>query len=116
MAKEFIYSIIFDRKWFNLNLTDTDLQLFENYLLENPNSGNLIQGTGGLRKIIWALPNRGKSGSVRILYIDFISYEKIYIVDIFTKDQKENLSMSEKNIIKKVVKAIGEELKHEWTI
>lgn len=116
MAKEFIYSIIFDRKWFNLNFTDTDLQLFENYLLENPNSGNLIQGTGGLRKIRWALPNRGKSGSVRILYIDFISYEKIYIVDIFTKDQKENLSMSEKNIIKKVVKAIGEELKHEWTI
>jgi len=99
----FVYLKNFDDKWNELNLTDDDLILLEDYLSENPDSGNVIQGTGGLRKLRWALPNTSKSGGARILYLDIVVKEKIYMIDLFTKSEKENLTKAEKNNMKKLV-------------
>jgi hypothetical protein len=57
------------------------------------------------------LPDSGKSGGVRVLYVDFIFAEKICLFDLFPKAEKENLSQAEKNALKQIVKAIGEELR-----
>ena len=46
-------------------------------LTVNPSKGDVIQGTGGLRKIRFAFENRGKSGSVRVCYVDFVVYGRI---------------------------------------
>ncbi len=54
--------------------------ILEEFLCVNPQAGVVIEGTGGLRKLRWALPNRGKCGSIRIVHIDFIRYEKIYLI------------------------------------
>ena len=53
--------------------------------------------------------NRGKSGSVRVCYTDFAEYEVIYLITAFEKKEQENLTMEEKNAIKKLVKALKEE-------
>lgn len=111
MKREFVYLPKFDREWQKLGLTDDDHIPLENYLMENPDMGNVMQGTGGLRKLRWALPNRGKSGSIRVLYVDFIYDGTIYMIDLFPKDEKENISQAERNIIKQVIKAIGEEFR-----
>ena len=111
MFREFVYTQKFDREWKNAGLNDDDLLLLELFLLENPNSGRFMQGTGGIRKLRWALPDSGKSGGVRVLYIDFIVSEKICIFDLFTKAEKENLTKAEKTALKHIVKTIGEELR-----
>ena len=111
MKREFVYMPKFEKEWAKLELTDDELVELEDYLLENPNAGDMMRGAGGLRKVRWALPNRGKSGSIRVLYVDFIFDEKIYMIDIFTKDEKDNLTQEERHIIKQIVKAIGEELR-----
>ena len=113
MAREFIYTSKFDKEWNQLGLTDADLRPLESYLLENPNAGQIVKGTGGIRKVRWALPDTGKSSGIRALYVDFISYETIIMFDLFPKDEKENLSKAERNMLRQVVKAMGEELKNE---
>lgn len=54
----------------------------------------------------FAFEGRGKSGSLRIIYVDFEVYEKLYLVDVFPKSEQENLSDEERNSMKKVVKLI----------
>lgn len=111
MTREFIITSIFDKNWKNYTLTDLDLVELEHTLLNQPNIGNIIEGTGGLRKLRFALPNRGKSGSIRILYIDFMSYEKIILVNCYSKNEKDNISDKEKSMYKTFIKSIEQELK-----
>jgi hypothetical protein len=111
MIREFIYSTRFEKSWNKLGLTEDDIRIFEQLILSNPEQGVLIEGTGGLRKVRYALPNKGKSGGVRILYVDFVCYEKIYLFDVFSKNNKDNLTKSEKNDIKKALKIIEENLR-----
>jgi hypothetical protein len=108
MIREFIYTAKFDKEWAALGLTDNDLQPLEKHLLENPQAGMIMEGTGGIRKMRWVLPDRGKSGGIRILYLDYIFSEKICMFDLFPKDLKDNLTAAEKAALKKIVKVIGE--------
>ncbi|MDC7220345.1 MAG: type II toxin-antitoxin system RelE/ParE family toxin [Spirochaetales bacterium] len=73
----------------------------------------MIQGTGGLRKLRWALPGKGKSGSVRTLYVDFAYFEQIYMIACFKKNDKANLSDAEKNQIKSVIEKIKTNLREQ---
>ena len=68
-----------------------------------------MQGTGGLRKVRFAFPNAGKSGSVRVCYIDIEGELEIHLIDVFAKNEKENLSKAEKNQIRIVVEKIKQE-------
>lgn len=68
-----------------------------------------MEGTGGIRKVRFPLKNRGKSGSVRVCYTDFEEYEVTYLITAFTKSEQENLTDAEKNVLKKLVKALKEE-------
>jgi len=111
MIREFIYTSKFDREWKKLGLNDDDLQPLEEFLIDNPEAGRVVEGTGGIRKLRWALPRSGKSGGIRVLYLDFIVAEKICIFDLFPKTVKGNLTKTEKDALKLVVKAIGEELR-----
>jgi hypothetical protein len=79
--------------------------------MKSPNVGNIIQGTGGLTKLRWNLPNIGKSGGLRILYIDFIYQETIILVNCYAKNEINNITAKEKAIYKEFIKNIGEELK-----
>jgi len=111
MIREFVYTSKFDREWKTLGLTEDDLIPLEEFLLENPDAGVIMEGTGGIRKLRWTLPETGKSSGIRVLYLDFIASEKICMFDLFPKDEKGDLSPYEKKALKKIVKAIGEEFR-----
>lgn len=110
MKRKFVIMPIFDRQWRDMGLDDNDLQCLQVQLLENPQAGKVIKGTGKLRKMRFALPGRGKSGSSRILYVDFVLAETIYLIFAYPKNEKDNLTNEECNNIKKLIDRIEESL------
>ena len=102
MRREFVELESFRKAWDNLNLTDEDLKTLEIELLNNPEIGALIQGTGGVRKMRFAFENQGKSGSARVIYVDFEIKEKLYLLGAYAKNVKESLTQEEKNSLKKL--------------
>lgn len=109
MKRTFIEVPMFTKKWKALGLTDEDLRNLENVLLEDPKAGNTIQGTGGLRKIRIALDQHGKRGGGRVIYIDIELKETIYFINVYTKNEKDDLTEDEKKAFKAVVKFLKEE-------
>jgi hypothetical protein len=109
IKRTFIEVPLFTKRWKEIGLNDSDLLNLQIMLLKNPESGPIMEGTGGIRKVRFPLENKGKSGSVRICYTDFEEYEVIYLITAFTKNEQDNLSAEEKNVLKKLVKALKEE-------
>lgn len=101
---------IFDKQWSAMGLDDNDLQALQIELLKDPQIGSVIQGTGKLRKMRFAFPNRGKSGSSRVLYVDFVLAETIYLIFAYPKNEKDNLTDEERNNIKKMIAKIEQSL------
>lgn len=99
----------FTKKWQSLGLTDDDLRTLENILLKNPKAGDVIQGTGGIRKIRIPLEDTGKRGGGRVLYIDIEIKECIYLLNVYTKNEKTDLTDKEKKLLSKLVEVLKEE-------
>jgi hypothetical protein len=116
MDRIFVNMKYFEKCWKELGLNDYDLKSFQEFLLEKPDRGDLIKKTGGVRKIRLDLPksNKGKSGGIRVLYIDFEFYEKIYLLLAFPKSKKENISDKVKNEIRIIVKEIAKQLEKNY--
>jgi hypothetical protein len=111
MIREFVRLLEFEKHCKRVGLTEDDVRAIENALLLAPNAGNVIIGSGGLRKFRYALPDRGKSGGARIIYIDFARYEKIYFVTTYSKSETDNLSPADRNELKSLVKILEAELR-----
>lgn len=109
IKRTFIEVPLFTKRWKEIGLGDEDLLALQIILLKDPASGPVMEGTGGIRKVRFPLENRGKSGSVRVCYTDFEEYEVTYLITAFTKNEQSNLSDSEKNVLRKLVKALKEE-------
>jgi hypothetical protein len=73
------------------------------YLSAHPKSGDLIEGTGGIRKLRWGRGGRGKSGGVRIIYYYHNELMPLYLITLFAKNEQGNLSKSERNDLAKFV-------------
>lgn len=111
MNREFVELPSFRDDWKRLGLTDDNLRELEMDLLLNPKSGAVIEGTGGIRKLRFAFPGRGKSGSARVIYVDFAVYEKTYFLAAYAKTEQENLSKAERNELKALVEMLERQLK-----
>ena len=112
MTRVFVSLKEFDVLWKSIGFGDTELRELQSFLLFFPLSGKVISGTGGLKKMRWALPGQGKSGGLRILYVDFPQFEVLYFITILKKSEKENISKVEKNIISKMITSIENNLKN----
>ncbi len=106
MTREFIIIPSFQVKWKNLGLDDDDMRRLEEEIINDPKVGPVMRGTGGVRKMRFSFENRGKSGSVRVIYIDFEVYEKVYLLDAYQKADKENLTQEERNNLRKAVEIL----------
>lgn len=113
MTREFVYMPSFEKQWKEANLTEDNLRDLELFLCEHPNAGDMIQGTGGLRKLRWSIPGKGKSGGVRTLYVDFATFEQIHMIACFRKSVKESLTGDEKKSIKSVIDQIKMNLRSQ---
>lgn len=94
-------------------MSEEDIEGLTSYLSENPDAGDVMSGTGGMRKVRWSIEsnNKGKSGGVRT--ITFFSGETlpVFLIAAFGKGQKVNLSKAERNQLKK----LSDLLVHEYS-
>ena len=110
MTRIFVELPIFRSKWEDLGLNDSDLRRLQEQLLVDPKVGAVMRGTGGVRKMRFAFEHRGKSGSIRVIYIDFEVYEKIYLITAYPKNEKDNLSDSERAELKRMIAILEAQL------
>ena len=80
-------------KEFDKQVGSSQRDVLHRYLIENPKAGVLLKG--GLRKIRWAKHGGGKSGGVRIIYYFWHAEKPIYLLTLFAKNEKENISGAE---------------------
>ena len=79
-------------------MADADYHELQRELLNNPDRGAVMPGCGGLRKVRWGDTGRGKGkrGGVRIIYLSIPEASRIYLLDIYGKDEKDDLSAAER--------------------
>lgn len=110
MERLFVETTIFQKTLDNLKLKELE-KVIKDEILKDPAAGDVVQGTGGIRKIRIAKPGQqGKSGGYRVLYLDLPNVEVIYLFLVFDKSVMGNIPAAQK----KVIKAMVEELKNEW--
>ncbi|MBI2926429.1 MAG: type II toxin-antitoxin system RelE/ParE family toxin [Verrucomicrobia bacterium] len=76
-------------------LDDDELFVLMEWLARQPGAGKIIPGSGGLRKMRWATKGHGKRGGVRVIYFWWVADDRILLLDIYAKSQKEDLSADE---------------------
>jgi hypothetical protein len=112
MRRAFRETPIFTEK---LNAVGDDdlLRSIEDAILENPEAGATVAGTGGVRKLLAPDPSRGKGkrGGLRILYLDLPDKERTYLLYLYGKNEAEDLTTQEKKIFKELVAEIKGESK-----
>lgn len=90
----------FLRRSQNLLSNEEKLSLV-NYLAAHPLAGDIMQGTGGIRKLRWAAQGRGKSGGARVIYYYHNESIPLFLLTLFGKGEKANLAKSERNDLSK---------------
>ncbi len=73
-----------------------------NYLAAHPSAGDIMQGMGGIRKLRWCAHGKGKSGGVRIIYYVHNESMPLFLLTVFGKGEKANLTKSERNDLAKL--------------
>jgi len=109
MKREFIRTKVFEEDWKDAGLNDDNLLELESQLLENPQAGVVIPHLSGGRKIRFAASGRGKSGGVRVVYVDVIIREHIYLLLAYPKNVQVNLTSEQKRMLNSLINTIKEE-------
>lgn len=84
-------------------LTDEEYKDFQLYLAENPEAGDIMQRTGGLRKIRWKSKGKGKRGGIRIIYYFQTAADQIYLLTLYGKNEVADLTSDECKSLRKLV-------------
>jgi hypothetical protein len=74
-----------------------------NYLAAHPKAGDLMEGTGGIRKLRWGRGAQGKSGGVRVIYYVHSELMPLYLLTLFAKNERANISMAQRHELSEVV-------------
>lgn len=90
-------------------LTEDDYEDFEKRLVANPDEGEVIQGTGGVRKTRLKSISKGRRGGFRVCYCDVPEKGKLFLLAIYPKNVKEDLSQEEKDLFKILVVRLKKE-------
>jgi hypothetical protein len=76
-------------------LNDAELFALMEWLAVHPETGKVIQGSGGMRKLRWVAKGQGKRGGVRVIYFWWIASDRILFLDIYAKGQKGDLATAD---------------------
>jgi hypothetical protein len=87
-------------------LTDETFRGLQNELMKNPEAGDVIEGTGGLRKLRQSDPQRGKGkrGGLRVIYFWWEAKRQFWLFTLYDKDEMDDLSTKEKKALKDMLK------------
>ncbi len=85
-------------------MTDEVYRELQTTLVAYPESGKLIQGSGGLRKIRWGIAGKGKRAGVRAIYYFANSKNQIFMLMVYAKNERSDLTKEQLSLLKKIVK------------
>ena len=84
-------------------MSDEEYGALQEALIMRPDRGDLIRGSGGLRKVRWKREGRGKSGGVRVIYYWVVADDQIRMVYVYPKGKQDNLTQAQLAALKKVI-------------
>jgi hypothetical protein len=99
---EIIETSIFTRRVREL-LRDEDYRLLQLHLAAQPDAGAIIKGSGGLRKVRWALGARGKRGGVRLIYYWSKEEDRLLMLLIYAKSERDDLTAAQLKVLRTLV-------------
>ena len=102
---EFIETPVFTRQILQL-MSDDEYAAMQQELLDDPQRGALIKAGGGIRKMRFGLEGQGKSGGVRVIYYWLKDDGQIYMLLVYPKSEKDNLTDRETAILRELVKEL----------
>jgi mRNA-degrading endonuclease RelE of RelBE toxin-antitoxin system len=81
------------------------------FIARNPKAGDIIPGTGGVRKMRFAVQGKGKRGGVRVIYYYYNDRNPVLLFTVFGKNEKSDLREKEENILYRIVQEIKKEMR-----
>ena len=99
----------FDRRARRAGLDEGGVGDLIRMLLERPDAGAVIPGTGGARKVRVRLPGRGKSGGARVIYAVVLRGEALALLDVYAKSEQANITANERKTIATLIREIEAE-------
>ena len=87
-------------------LSDDDYRGLQSYLLKKPDAGDIVKGSGGVRKVRWAKSGQGKSGGIRAIYYWKKSDHEIWMLTLYSKSERATISG---HVLKQIAEAIDHE-------
>ncbi len=102
---EFIETSLFTRIIYDY-LSEDEYFGLQVHLLNHPESGKIIRGSGGVRKIRWSTSGKGKSGGIRVVYYWKVRKDEIWLLTVYAKNEQETISGH-------ILRKIAEEIKND---
>lgn len=99
---ELIETAVFTKQ-VQATLSDEEYRALQLYLILQPEVGDLIRGSGGLRKMRWRLPGRGKRGGARVIYYWKSAAGQIFLLFLYPKNVRSTLSPAELRVLRQLV-------------
>jgi len=84
-------------------LSDDEYRGLQSYLLQKPDAGNIVRGSGGVRKVRWAKSGQGKSGGLRAIYYWKKTDHEIWMLTLYSKSERATISA---HTLKQIAEAI----------
>lgn len=88
-------------------LDDEHYRALQNHLIAHPDSGAILKGSGGVRKLRWPSRGKGKSGGVRVIYYWATVADQIFMLTLYGKSEKEDLSAADLRVIVRLLTEMG---------
>ena len=86
-------------------LTDEEYRQLQADLVNHPDTGEIIPGSGGLRKIRCAIQGRGKRGGIRVIYYRDVLQDRLLMLMAYAKNKQENLTPDQVKILRQIVES-----------
>ncbi len=85
------------------HLSDESYSELQQALILRPDAGNVIPGSGGLRKLRWRTEHGGKRGGLRVIYYWYVGGETFYMVFLYKKNEQEDLTRNQIKVLRRLV-------------
>jgi hypothetical protein len=100
---KFVETTIFSRR-LAAALTDDEYRRLQEALLRRPAQGDVIEGTGGIRKLRWAQQGRGKRGALRVIYYFYSARDTFLMLFLYKKNEQGDLTAEQRRLFAKLVR------------
>jgi hypothetical protein len=97
-----VETLLFQKQW-PLYWSEEERGEFSAHIAENPDAGDVVPGSGGIRKVRWRRAGSGKSGGVRVIYFTRIVQEEIVLLTLYAKSTTDNLTAAKLKEIRRVL-------------